>query len=99
MYFQAQEKIEDDYTIAFWVDTSDSLDLLQGKASYSPFDFLPSEPTSNWKVDNINIASHKFSFGAPFISISVGLYHRNQGSISYLTQKESGGNLVRLPIE
>ena len=99
LYFIPREKIEEEYTIAFWVDTSDSLDLIQGKASYSPFDFLPSEPTSNWKVDNIYIASQKFSFGTPFVSMSVGLYHKNQGSISYLSQKENGGNLVRLPLE
>ncbi len=99
LYFVAQEKIENDYTIAFWVDTSDSLDLIQGKASYSPIDFLPSEPTSHWKVDDIYIASHKFSFGEQFVSISVGLYHQDQGSISYLSQKESGGNLVRLPLK
>ncbi len=99
LYFIPQEKIENDYTIAFWADTSDSLDLIQGKASYSPFDFLPLEPTSHWKIDNIYIASQKFSFGEQFVSISVGLYHQDQGSISYLSQKESGGNLVKLSLE
>lgn len=85
VYFLPGEPISDNLTVAFWVDSPDSILSGQvGNASYFPYDFAPLEASSTWPADQISVASRRFSFDWPIKAVSVGLYSQSENDVRFL---------------
>lgn len=95
VYFLPRESISDDLTVAFWVDSHDTLPGGQAaSANYFPYDINPVEASSKWPTDQVSVAYRKFSFDWPISAVSVGLYSQSEKEVRFLpivSSAESAG--------
>ncbi|MFZ5979302.1 MAG: hypothetical protein ACOYVF_01600 [Candidatus Zixiibacteriota bacterium] len=100
LYFIPRDTVPIDYTVALRANMARDV-LPSGekmpKMKVMPFDFYPEKPSSQWEIDKIAVAFHKFYCPGPKGLFSVGLYQKGTNPFKFNPVWLSGFNFYTLP--
>jgi hypothetical protein len=95
-FFIPRQKIDSNYTVGFRLKGSDPTGAGSGDIT---LDFLPTAPTSRWKVGRVAVAYRKFRYQGPPMEAEVGLYDNAGGEPRFVAIEGTGAKMVTLPAD
>ncbi len=97
VYIVPREPVSGELTVAIRLSIFDSLSTAADPGlNYSQLQLKPEEPSSEWKLGNILVASRQFEYEAAPASLQVGVIDRSEGRAKYLEMTDDGGSFLRL---